>query len=48
MGLITKELEAMKLNVVHDGFKVKYIPDADELAAARALGEKLARENLGG
>jgi len=36
----------MKFKVVHEGFKVKYIPDADELAAARALGEKLARENL--
>ena len=47
VGLITKELEAMKLKVVHEGFKVKYIPDPEELAAARALGEKLARENLG-
>jgi flavorubredoxin len=46
VGLITKELEAMKLKVVHEGFKVKYIPEAAELAAARALGEKLARENL--
>ena len=48
VGLITKELEAMKLKVVHEGFKVKYIPDAGELAVARALGEKLARENLKG
>jgi flavorubredoxin len=48
VGLITKELEAMKLKVVHEGFKVKYIPDPEELAAARALGEKLARENLKG
>jgi flavorubredoxin len=48
VGLITKELEAMKLNVVHEGFKVKYIPDPEDLAAARALGEKLARENLAG
>jgi hypothetical protein len=36
----------MKLKVVHEGFKVKYIPEAEELAAARVLGEKLARENL--
>jgi flavorubredoxin len=48
VDLITKELEAMKLKVAHEGFKVKYIPDPEELAAARALGEKLARENLGG
>jgi flavorubredoxin len=46
VGLITKELEAMKLKVVHEGFKVRYIPDAGELAAARTLGEKLAREHL--
>jgi flavorubredoxin len=48
VGLINQELQAMKLNLVHEGFKVKYIPDPEELAAARALGEKLARENLGG
>jgi flavorubredoxin len=46
VDLITQELTAMKLKVVHEGFKVKYIPDPEELAAARALGEKLARENL--
>jgi flavorubredoxin len=48
VGLINQELQAMKLNLVHEGFKVKYIPDPEELAAARALGEKLARENLKG
>ncbi len=46
VGLINQELEAMKMKVVHEGLKVKYIPDPEELAAARALGEKLARENL--
>jgi flavorubredoxin len=44
--LINQEMEAMKLKVVHEGFRCKYIPDPEELAAARALGEKLARENL--
>ena len=48
VGLINQEIEAMKLKLAHDGFKVKYIPDPEELAAARALGERLARENLGG
>jgi flavorubredoxin len=48
VGLITRELEAMKLKVAHPGFQVKYIPDPAELVAARALGEKLARENLPG
>jgi flavorubredoxin len=46
VGLITKELEAMKLKVAHPGFSCKYIPDPADLTAARALGEKLARENL--
>ncbi len=46
VGLINKELEAMKFKLAHEGFKVKYIPDPEELAAARTLGEKLARENL--
>jgi len=44
--LINQELEAMKLKLVHEGLKVKYIPDPEELKAARALGELLARENL--
>jgi len=46
VGLINQELEAMKMKVVHEGFQVKYIPDPQELAAARALGERLAREHL--
>jgi flavorubredoxin len=46
VGLVNKELEAMQLKLVHDGFQVKYIPDPEELAQARALGEKLAREHL--
>ena len=46
VALINQELEAMKLNVVHEGFQVKYVPDPQELAAARALGERLAREHL--
>jgi flavorubredoxin len=44
--LINKELEDMKLKVAHEGFQVKYIPDPEELAAARSLAEKLAREHL--
>jgi flavorubredoxin len=46
VGLINQEIQAMKLKLAHEGFKVKYIPDPEELAAARALGAKLARENL--
>ncbi|MDD2903534.1 MAG: flavodoxin domain-containing protein, partial [Syntrophales bacterium] len=44
--LINQELEAMKLKVVHEGLKIKYIPDPEELGAARKLAEQLARENL--
>jgi flavorubredoxin len=39
-------LEAMKLKLVHDGFTCKYRPTAAELADARALATRLARENL--
>jgi flavorubredoxin len=46
VGLINQELQAMKLKLAHEGFKVRYIPDPEELTAARALGERLARENL--
>lgn len=46
VGLINQELEAMQLKPVHEGFQVRYIPDPEELAQARALGEKLAREHL--
>jgi len=45
--LINQELEAMKLKLVHEGLKIKYIPDPEELAAARKLGEQLVKENLG-
>jgi len=44
--LINQELEAMKLKIVHEGFQCQYIPTPDDLAAARALGARLARENL--
>ena len=46
VGIITEELKAMGLNIVHDGFRLKYIPDPEELAEIRALGERLAREHL--
>jgi flavorubredoxin len=46
VGLITEELKAMGLTLAHEGFRVKYIPDPEELDQARALGEKLAREHL--
>jgi flavorubredoxin len=46
VGLINKELEAMKLNLVHPGLQIKYIPDPEELTAVRELGAQLAREHL--
>jgi flavorubredoxin len=48
VGLINQEIEAMKLKLAHEGFKVKYIPDPEELTAARALGAQLARDHLPG
>ncbi len=46
VGLINKELEAMGLKPVHEGFQVRYIPDPEELNQARALGAQLAREHV--
>ncbi len=46
VGLINKELEAMQLRLVHEGYQVKYIPDPQELAAGRTLGTTLAKEHL--
>ena len=48
VGLINQEIQAMKLKLAHEGLQVKYRPDPAELAAAGALGEKLAREHLQG
>jgi len=46
VDLINQELTAMKLKLAHEGFRVRYVPDASELASARALGARLATENL--
>jgi flavorubredoxin len=46
VGIITEELKNLGLTIAHEGFRVKYIPDPEELQQARALGEKLAREHL--
>ncbi|MBM4286289.1 MAG: FprA family A-type flavoprotein [Deltaproteobacteria bacterium] len=48
VGLITKELEAMGMNIAHPGFQVKYIPDPEEMQSARDLGAQLAKEHLRG
>ena len=39
-------LNAMKINLVSEGFSCKYRPTDKELVEIRALGERLARENL--
>jgi flavorubredoxin len=39
-------LQAMKIRLAHDGFSCKYRPAPEELAEIRALGARLARENL--
>ena len=48
VSLINQVLTTLKFTLAHDGLQVKYIPHPEELDQARALGEKLARENLGG
>jgi flavorubredoxin len=46
VGLMNQSLEAMKMKLVHEGLQCKYIPTPQELAEARALAARLAKENL--
>jgi flavorubredoxin len=46
VGLINDELKAMGLNVPHEGVRIKYIPDPEELNQVRAVSAQLAREHL--
>jgi flavorubredoxin len=46
VGIITEELKSMGLTIAHEGYRIKYIPDPEELTEARALATKLAREHL--
>ncbi len=48
VGLITEELKAMGLHIAHEGYRLKYIPDPEELNEVRALGAQLAREYVKG
>jgi len=46
VSLINQVLEVLKFRMVHEGLSVKYRPTPQELAEARALASRLARENL--
>ena len=46
VDLITADLKALGLTVPHEGIKVKYIPDPEELNQIRSLSAQLAREHL--
>ena len=41
--LITKELEAMKFEIIDAGVKLQYVPDKDGIDACFELGKKVAR-----
>jgi len=43
VGLINKELEAMKFSVVDPGLKIQYVPDGQGLEACHQLGKKVAQ-----
>lgn len=43
VGLINKELEAMKFSVVDPGLKIQYVPDDQGLEACYDLGKKVAQ-----
>ncbi|MFC1884191.1 FprA family A-type flavoprotein [Thermodesulfobacteriota bacterium] len=48
VGLINKELEAMKFNVIDEGVKNQYVPDDKSLDACRELAKKIAKALPGG
>ncbi|MEA4878458.1 MAG: flavodoxin domain-containing protein [Aminobacterium sp.] len=42
LKLLNQELEAMKINIVHPGIKVKYVPRESDLHECFAMGESVA------
>ncbi len=44
VGLLRKELEAMKLPVLEQEMKIRYVPTEEDLAACRRFGREIAEE----
>ena len=41
--LISKELEAMKFDIVAPGVKIQYVPDQEDIDACIEFGKKIGR-----
>jgi flavorubredoxin len=41
--MITKELEAMKFNIIDPGLKIQYVPDKEGLDTCYAYGRKIGK-----
>jgi flavorubredoxin len=41
--MITKELEAMKFNIIDPGLKIQYVPDKEGLDNCYAYGRKIGK-----
>ena len=44
--LINQELETMKMELVHPGLKVQYVPDKEQIEACRQFGRAIGQEVL--
>ncbi|TKB09059.1 FprA family A-type flavoprotein [Desulforhopalus sp. IMCC35007] len=43
VSLMNKALEEMKINVIEDGMKVKYVPDEEKLEECREMGRRIGK-----
>jgi len=43
VSLMNKALEEMKIDVIEDGLKIKYVPDAEKLEECREMGRRVGK-----
>ncbi len=43
VGLMNKALEEMKIDVIEDGLKIKYVPDEEKLEECREMGRRVGK-----
>ena len=43
VGLMNTALEDMKIDVIEDGLKIKYVPDEEKLEECRAMGRRIGQ-----
>jgi len=43
VSLMNKALEEMKIDVIEDGLKIKYVPDEEKLEECREMGRRVGK-----